>query len=69
MFIKHFCNNTYQGEYPLESVCEDNSISNGSLFFIKGIQYRVTNIMLRKNCEIVVESVKTKSNLPSIKLL
>lgn len=65
MIIKHFCNSTFQGSYHYETIFKEKSvISNGSLFFIDGIEYRVTNISIRKESEIVVESIKIEQLTP-----
>lgn len=61
MIIKHFCNATFQGAYSFEDFFKEGKIiSFGSLFSIDGIQYRVTNIIIRNQSEIVVESLKLK---------
>lgn len=59
MIIKHFCNATFQGTYSYETIFkEKNVISCGSLFFINGIEYMVTNIMIGNASEVVIESLK-----------
>lgn len=68
MIIKHFCNTTFQGEYSFDSIFKDKgTISYGSLFSIKGTQYRVTNILIRNKSEIVIESLKTVLELHELK--
>lgn len=59
MIIKHFCNAVFQGSYSYETIFEEkNVIACGSLFCVKGVEYMVTNILIRNASEIVIESLK-----------
>lgn len=61
MIIKHFCNTTFQGAYSYETIFKERmTISCGSLFSFNGIEYMVTNILIRSASEIVVESLKVE---------
>lgn len=66
MIIKHFCNTTFQGAYSYETIFKERrTISCGSLFSINGIEYLITNILIRGELEIVIESLKVEQLGPN----
>lgn len=59
MVIKHFCNSTFQGEYAFEDISPKGKvISFGTLFSINDREYRVTNVLIRSEIEIIIETLK-----------
>lgn len=58
--IKHICNASFVGEYPLSAILEtEKPFGVGSLFTVKGTEYLVLNIMVRSATELLVETKRT----------
>lgn len=58
--IKHICNASFVGEYPLSAILEtEKTLAEGSMFTVKGTEYMVLNIMVRSATELIVETTRT----------
>lgn len=57
MEFKVFCDSNFVGKYGNE-IFNDEVLSKGSIVKINDDKYRVLNIIIRKNDEVVLETTK-----------